>query len=154
MIGGEARAKGFNVMLGGGANLMRDPRNGRTFEYLGEDPLLTGILAGAAIAGIQSNNIISTIKHFALNGQETGRSFVDSRISDGAARESDLLAFQIAIERGNPGSVMSAYNKVNGAQSSSSDYLLNQVLKRDWGYRGFVCRTGVESTASTPPSTA
>ena len=138
MIGGEARAKGFNVMLGGGANLMRDPRNGRTFEYLGEDPLLTGILAGAAIAGIQSNNIISTIKHFALNGQETGRSFVDSRISDGAARESDLLAFQIAIERGNPGSVMCAYNKVNGAQSCSSDYLLNQVLKRDWGYKGFV----------------
>jgi beta-glucosidase len=71
MIGVEARAKGFNVLLAGGANLMRDPRNGRTFEYLSEDPLLTGMLAGASIAGIQSNHMIATIKHFALNGQET-----------------------------------------------------------------------------------
>ena len=76
MIGSEARAKGFNVLLAGGVNLMRDPRNGRTFEYLGEDPLHSGILGGAAIAGIQSNNIISTIKHFALNGQETARNFI------------------------------------------------------------------------------
>jgi beta-glucosidase len=138
MIGGEARAKGFNVLLAGGANLMRDPRNGRTFEYLGEDPLHTGLLAGAAIAGIQSNNIISTIKHFALNGQETARNSVNSKISDASARESDLLAFQIAIERGQPGSVMCAYNRVNGAQACGSDYLLNQVLKKDWGYKGFV----------------
>jgi beta-glucosidase len=138
MIGGEARAKGFNVMLAGGANLMRDPRNGRTFEYLGEDPLHTGLLAGAAIAGIQSNNIISTIKHFALNGQETARNSVNSKLSDANARESDLLAFQIAIEKGQPGSVMCAYNRVNGAQACGSDYLLNQVLKKDWGYKGFV----------------
>jgi beta-glucosidase len=138
MIGGEARAKGFNVLLAGGANLMRDPRNGRTFEYLGEDPLHTGLLAGAAIAGIQSNNIISTIKHFALNGQETARNSVNSKISDAGARESDLLAFQIAIEKGQPGSVMCAYNRVNGAQACGSDYLLNQVLKKDWGYKGFV----------------
>ena len=138
MIGGEARAKGFNVLLAGGANLMRDPRNGRTFEYLGEDPLHTGLLAGAAIAGIQSNNIISTIKHFALNGQETARQSVNSKISDANARESDLLAFEIAIEKGQPGSVMCAYNRVNGAQACGSDYLLNQVLKKDWGYKGFV----------------
>lgn len=138
MIGGEARAKGFNVLLAGGSNLMRDPRNGRTFEYMGEDPLLTGALSGAAIAGIQSNHIISTIKHFAINDQETGRNFVNSIISDAAARESDLLAFEIAIERGQPGSVMCAYNKVNGTQACSNDYLLNQVLKRDWGYKGFV----------------
>ncbi len=138
MIGGEAHAKGFNVLLAGGVNLMRDPRNGRTFEYLGEDPLHSGILVGEAIAGIQSNNVISTIKHFALNGQETGRHFVNSKISDAAARESDLLAFQIGIERGQPGSVMCAYNKVNGAQACGNDYLLNQVLKRDWGYKGFV----------------
>jgi beta-glucosidase len=138
MIGVEARAKGFNVLLAGGANLMRDPRNGRTFEYLSEDPLLTGMLAGASIAGIQSNHMIATIKHFALNGQETGRNFIDSRISDSAARESDLLAFQIGIERGRPGSVMCAYNQVNGNQACDSDYLLNQVLKRDWRYKGFV----------------
>jgi beta-glucosidase len=138
MIGSEARAKGFNVMLAGGVNLMRDPRNGRTFEYLGEDPLHSGILAGEMISGIQSNHIISTIKHFALNGQETGRNFVNSIISEGAARESDLLAFQIAIERGQPGAVMCAYNKVNSQQACGNDWLLNTVLKRDWHYKGFV----------------
>jgi beta-glucosidase len=138
MIGGEARAKGFNVMLAGGVNLMRDPRNGRTFEYLGEDPLLAGTLAGAAINGIQSNHVISTIKHFALNGQETGRKFVDVRISENAARESDLLAFQIGIETGKPGAVMCAYNRINGANACENDWLLNKVLKRDWDYKGFV----------------
>jgi len=138
MIGSEARAKGFNVLLAGGANLMRDPRNGRTFEYLSEDPLLTGVLAGAAIRGVQSNNIISTIKHFALNGQETGRKIVDARISDAAARESDLLAFQIGIEQGQPLSVMCAYNRVNGVKACDNDWLLNRVLKQSWRYKGFV----------------
>jgi beta-glucosidase len=138
MIGSEARAKGFNVMLAGGSNLMRDPRNGRTFEYLGEDPLHTGLLAGAAIAGIQSNHMISTIKHFALNGQETGRNFINSKISDASARESDLLAFEIAIEKGQPGSVMCSYNRINGVYGCGNDYLLNQILKKDWGYKGFV----------------
>jgi len=100
--------------------------------------LHSGLLAGASIAGIQSNHIIATVKHFALNGQETARSYVDARIADSNARESDLLAFQIAIEKGQPGAVMCAYNKVNGAQACGNDYLLNQVLKRDWGYKGFV----------------
>ncbi|MBW8814997.1 MAG: glycoside hydrolase family 3 C-terminal domain-containing protein [Caulobacterales bacterium] len=138
MIGAEARAKGFNVLLAGGANLMRDPRNGRTFEYLSEDPLLSGVLVGAAIAGIQSNHIISTIKHFALNGQETGRKFVDVKIAEPAARESDLLAFQIGIEAGRPGAVMCAYNQVVGSPACANDWLLNRVLKRDWRYPGFV----------------
>ena len=138
MIGSEARAKGFNVLLAGGANIMRDPRNGRTFEYLSEDPLLTGTLAGSAIAGIQSTHIISTAKHFALNAQETARSFVNERISESAARESDLLAFQISIEVGKPGSVMCAYNLVNGFYSCDNDWLLNKVLKQDWRYKGFV----------------
>jgi beta-glucosidase len=138
MIGGEARAKGFNVLLAGGVNLTRDPRNGRTFEYLAEDPLLAGTLVGAAIRGIQSNHIISTIKHFALNGQETGRKFVDTHISEAAARESDLLAFQIGIEKGQPLSVMCAYNIVNGAHACDNDWLLNTVLKKDWGWKGFV----------------
>ena len=138
MIGSEARAKGFNVLLAGGANLMRDPRNGRTFEYLAEDPLLTGVLVGAAIRGIQSNNMISTIKHLAFNGQETGRKAVDSRVSEPAARESDLLAFQIGIEQGQPLSVMCAYNRVNGMKACDSDWLLNKVLKQSWHYKGFV----------------
>ena len=138
MIGAEARAKGFNVLLAGGMNLVRDPRLGRSFEYLGEDPLHSGLLSGAAVDGIQSQHVISTVKHFALNGQETARTVASSNISDAAARESDLLAFQIAIEQGHPGAVMCAYNKVNQAYSCGSDYLLNQVLKRDWGYPGWV----------------
>lgn len=138
MIGAEARAKGYNVMLAGGVNLLRDPRNGRNFEYLGEDPLLAGTLVGHAIRGIQSNNIIATIKHMALNGQETGRHFADVKIEEASARESDLLAFQIGIEVGKPGSVMCAYNRVNGEQACANDWLLNKVLKRDWGYKGFV----------------
>lgn len=138
VLGSEARAKGFNVLLGGGVNLARDPRNGRNFEYLGEDPLLAGTLAGEAIRGTQSQGIVSTVKHFALNDQETLRNTVDARIDEAALRESDLLAFEIAIERGQPGSVMCSYNLVNGDYACGNDFLLNQVLKRDWGYKGWV----------------
>lgn len=138
MIGSEARAKGFNVMLAGGVNLVRDPRAGRNFEYLGEDPLLAGRLAGAQIAGVQSNNIIATIKHFALNDQETGRSSASVNMSEAAMRESDLLAFQIGMEIGQPGSVMCAYNLVNGVHACEHPFLLNDVLRRDWGFKGFV----------------
>ncbi|WP_308813866.1 beta-glucosidase [Sphingomonas sp. GV3] len=149
MIGAEARDKRFNVLLAGGVNLTRDPWNGRNFEYLGEDPLLAGTLAGEHIAGVQSNRIVSTIKHYALNAQETGRNVVDARIGEAALRMSDLLAFQIAVERGNPGSVMCAYNKVNGDWSCENRHLLTDVLKRDWGYRGWVMSDwgAVHSTA-------
>ncbi len=138
MIGAEARAKGFNVLLAGGVNLTRDPWNGRNFEYLGEDVLLSGVLAGESIRGVQSNGIVSTIKHLALNAQESGRYVLDARMSEAALRESDLLAFQIAIERGRPGSVMCGYNKVNGDWGCENDVLLNRVLKRDWGFAGWV----------------
>jgi beta-glucosidase len=138
MIGSEARAKGFNVLLAGGVNLTREPRNGRNFEYLGEDPLLAGTLAGESIRGIQSNHIISTTKHFALNERETGRHAANEVIDEGALRESDLLAFEIAIETGHPGSVMCAYNRVNGPYACGNGFLLDHVLKRDWGYPGWV----------------
>ncbi|HTE39687.1 MAG TPA: beta-glucosidase [Steroidobacteraceae bacterium] len=138
MIADEARRNGFNVLLAGGVNLARDPRAGRNFEYLGEDPLLAGVMAGESIRGIQSQHIIATVKHFALNDQETGRSILSANIADAAARESDLLAFQLAIERGQPGSVMCAYNRVNRHYACDSDYLLNQVLKRDWKFPGWV----------------
>ena len=137
-VGAEARAKGFNVLLGGAANLIRDPRGGRNFEYFSEDPLLTGLMAGAVIEGAQSRHIISTVKHYALNAQETDRVVLDARIDPAEARESDLFAFEIAIERGRPGSVMCAYNQVNGTYSCENDWLLNQVLKGDWRYPGFV----------------
>jgi beta-glucosidase len=138
MIGREAHAKGFNVLLGGGMNLARDPRNGRNFEYLGEDPLLAGAIAGEEIRGTQDQHVISTVKHFALNANETNRQTLDARIDKAALRESDLLAFNIAIERGKPGSVMCAYNKVNGEYACANGWLLNDVLKHDWGYRGWV----------------
>lgn len=138
MIGAEARASGFNVMLAGGVDLVRDPRNGRNFEYGGEDPLLAGLMVGAQIAGIQSNDIISTVKHYALNDLETGRDYHNALIDPDAARMSDLLAFQIAIERGSPGSVMCAYNQVNGAHSCENRWLLTDLLRRDWGWKGFV----------------
>lgn len=138
IIGGEAFAKGINVMLAGGVNLAREPRGGRNFEYLGEDPLLAGTLVAAQIAGIQEHHVASTIKHYALNPQESGRFVYDARIDEGALRESDLLAFEIGIKRGHPASVMCAYNKVNGAYACENEFLLGTVLKGDWGYRGWV----------------
>jgi len=138
MIASEARAKGFHVLLAGGVNLTRDWYGGRNFEYLGEDPLLAGIMGGAMISGIQSQRVASTVKHFVLNPQETQRRSVDALIDEAALRESDLLAFQIAIEIGRPASVMCAYNLVLGSPSCGNSWLLNKVLKKEWGYKGWV----------------
>lgn len=138
LVGREAFAKGFNVQLAGGANLVREPRGGRNFEYLSEDPLLTGVLAGHSVRGIQSQHVVSTVKHFAVNAQETGRVVVSSDLDEAALRESDLLAFEIANEIGQPGSVMPGYNLVNGEWASENHFLLNQVLKGDWQYPGWV----------------
>ena len=138
MIGAEARASGFDVMLAGGVNLARDPRNGRNFEYAGEDPWLAGTVVGAEIAGIQSNQIIATTKHFALNDQEFGRTVLSADINEVSARESDLLAFSLAIENGNPGAVMCAYNRINLVYACQNDWLLTQVLKTAWHYPFFV----------------
>jgi beta-glucosidase len=138
LLGSEAGAKGFNVLLGGGMDLTRDPRNGRNFEYLGEDPLLAGILAGEEVRGTQDQHVISTLKHFALNANETNRTRLDARIDRAALRESDLLAFEIAIELGHPGSVMCAYNLVNSGYACGNHWLLVDVLKTDWHYPGWV----------------
>ena len=138
MMSNEAKTHGFNVMLAGGANLIRDPRNGRNFEYISEDPLLTGVMAGATIAGVQSQGLISTIKHFAVNAQETGRVLLSSDIGEPAAREADLLAFEIAIERGAPFSVMTGYNRINGEFAAENAFLINKVLKQDWHFEGWV----------------
>lgn len=138
LVGREARAKGFTVQLAGGANLIREPRGGRNFEYVSEDPLLTGVIAGSSVAGIQSQGVVSTVKHFAVNAQETGRVLVSSDLSPAALHESDLLAFKIAIEIGQPGSVMPGYNLVNGDWASENAYLINTVLKGEWKYPGWV----------------
>ncbi len=138
MIGDEARRSGFNVMLAGGVNLVREARNGRNFEYTGEDPLLAGTMAAGLVRGVQSNGIVSTVKHFAINSQETGRFVVSSQIGEAAARTSDYLAFEFAIEKSSPGSVMCSYNRINDVYACENAALLTDVLRRDWGYKGYV----------------
>ncbi len=138
VVGREARSRGFNVQLAGAMNLARDPRNGRNFEYHSEDPLLTATIAAESVIGIQQQGVISTVKHYCLNCNETNRHWLDAVIDPDAHRESDLLAFEIAIERSQPGAVMAAYNKVNGDHAAGNDALLNRVLKGAWGYPGWV----------------
>ncbi len=138
LIGRELRAQGYNMTLGGGVNLTRDPRNGRTFEYQGEDPVLAGTLVGNRIRCEQAQNVIGDIKHYAVNDQESGRNEVDSIISKRALQESDLLAFHIGIRIGNPQAVMCSYNAVNGTYACENKYILTDVLKSDWKFPGFV----------------
>src|SRR5690348_10105732 len=138
LIGRELRAQGYNMSLGGGVNLTREPRNGRTFEYMGEDPILAGTMVGHRIKGEQGQHVIGDIKHYALNDQESGRNEVNVIIGKRAMRESDLLAFEIGIEIGQPGAVMCSYNAVNGDFACENKYLLTDVLKKEWGFKGFV----------------
>lgn len=138
LIGHELRAQGYNMTLGGGVNITREPRNGRTFEYQGEDPILAGTLVGNRIKCEQAQHVIGDIKHYAVNDQESGRNHVNAIIGKRAMRESDLLAFEIGIEIGNPGAVMCSYNAVNGDFACQNKYLLTDVLKRDWNFKGFV----------------
>ncbi len=148
VIGRELRAQGYNQSIGGGVNLARDPRNGRLFEYPGEDPLLAGVTVGHVIQGIQANKVMTDIKHYAFNDQETGRTVVDVHISRKSAHESDLLAFELGIRIGQPSSVMCSYNKVEGDWSCENKWLLNDVLKGEWKFPGFVV-SDWEATHST-----
>ena len=138
LIGKELRAQGYNMTLGGGVNLTREPRNGRTFEYQGEDPVLAGTLVGNRIKCEQAQHVIGDIKHYAVNDQESGRNEVNSIISKRAMQETDLLAFHIGIDIGNPQAVMCSYNAVNGDFACENKYTLTDVLKKDWGFKGFV----------------
>jgi beta-glucosidase len=138
LIGRELRAQGFNMSLGGGINLTREPRNGRTFEYAGEDPLLAGTMVGNLMKCEQAQHVIGDIKHFAVNDQETGRNIVNAIISKRAMQESDLLAFHIGIKIASPGAVMCSYNRINGDYACENTYTLHDALKKDWGYKGFV----------------
>jgi beta-glucosidase len=138
VIGEETRDEGFNVSLGGGVDVMRDPRNGRNFEYHGEDPLLAGKITGQELRAIQDQGVVADIKHYAVNDQESGRFTVSSNLDKRSMREIDLLAFEIAIKDSGVGTVMCAYNRVNDVYSCENDYLLNEVLKKDWGFKGWV----------------
>jgi beta-glucosidase len=138
LIGRELRAQGYNMTLGGGTNITREPRNGRTFEYLGEDPVLAGTLVGNRIKCEQGQHVIGDIKHYAVNDQESGRNEVNAVIGKRALQETDLLAFHIGIEIGNPAAVMCSYNAINGDYSCENKYLLTDVLKKAWKFKGFV----------------
>lgn len=138
LIGRELRAQGYNMTLGGGVNLAREPRDGRTFEYMGEDPILAGTMDGQVMKGLESLHLIGDIKHYAINDQESGRTAVNANIGKRAMRESDLLAFEIALRDSNVGAVMCSYNRVNGDYSCENSYLLTEVLKKDWKFPGFV----------------
>src|SRR5262245_39122624 len=117
ILGREARAHGFNVVLGGGMDLARDPRHGRNFEYFSEDPWLSAVMAAEMVKGVQDQHCIGMLKHVSLNSQEIDKWALDAQIDPAAHREAELLGYQIAIERGNPGALMGAYNKVNGEYS-------------------------------------
>ena len=154
VLGRELRDMGYNMSIGGGVDLARDPRNGRNFEYAGEDPVLAGTMVGELARGVQANHVMGDIKHYAFNDQETGRTTVNVILDQRAARESDLLAFQIAIGMAQPAGVMCSYNRdtitpPDGTDwSCENDYLLNQVLKKDFAFKGFVLSdwSGTHST--------
>jgi beta-glucosidase len=151
VLGRELRAQGFNMSIGGGVDLTREPRNGRNFEYAGEDPVLAGNIVGHLALGVQSQRVMGDIKHYAINDQETGRSVVDVQMDERTMRETDLLAFEIAIKMAQPAGVMCSYNLVNGEHACENDYLLDRVLKKDFGFRGWVL-SDWEATHSTVKS--
>ncbi|HSZ61994.1 MAG TPA: glycoside hydrolase family 3 C-terminal domain-containing protein [Terriglobales bacterium] len=138
LIGRELRAQGYNMSLGGGVNLTREPRNGRTFEYLGEDPVLAGKMVGQVMKGEQAQHVIGDMKHYALNDQESGRNAVNVNIDKRSMRESDLLAFEIGLRESDVAAVMCSYNRVNGDFACENKYMLTDVLKKDWNFKGFV----------------
>jgi len=138
LIGSELRAQGYNMTLGGGVDLTREPRNGRNFEYKGEDPILAGKLLAAEMKALAEQGIIAHTKHFALNDQENGRNFVNIKIDRRSMRETDLLAFEIGLKDSDIGAVMCSYNLLNGEYACENGWLLNDLLKKEWGFRGFV----------------
>jgi len=139
VIGSEMAAWGLNVNLGGNINLIgREPRDGRSFETKGEDPILAGKITAAHVRGLQDQHIIGGVKHYAFNDQETDRTLANVLIDERSARETDLLAFEIAVKDSNVQSVMCSYNLVNNNWACENPHLLTDVLKKDWGFSGFV----------------
>ena len=137
-LGEQCVAEDVTVLLGPGMNIKRHPLCGRNFEYFSEDPLLTGELAAAFVAGLQSRGVGASLKHFAANNQEAGRVFVDAIVDERTLREIYLRGFEIAVRKARPWTVMCAYNRLNGAYCAEHDWLLNRVLREEWGFEGLV----------------
>jgi beta-glucosidase len=138
VIGRETRDEGFDVSLGGGVDLARESRSERNFEYHGGDPILAGTILAQELRAIQKQDIVATIKHFAVNDQESGRFYVSSDLNRRELRETDLLAFEIGVKDSGVGAVMCSYNRVNRVYSCENSHLLNEVLKLVWGFKGCV----------------
>lgn len=137
-LGREALARGKDVMLGPGLNIMRTPLCGRNFEYFGEDPYLTGRMGVSAVRGMQSQEVAACVKHFAANNQEWQRGSINVEMDERTLREIYLPAFKAAVEEAGVLTVMGAYNRFRGAYCCHNDFLLNTVLKREWGFKGLV----------------
>jgi beta-glucosidase len=138
IVGSESRDLGNGLVEGPDINIARVPQNGRTFEAFGEDPYLTGQIGAAEIEGIQSQNIIADVKHYVGNNQEQGRGTINEIIDERTLHEIYLSAFEAAVRQANVGAVMCAYPKVNGNYNCENDPLMNQILKKDWGFQGFI----------------
>ena len=137
-IGEEAQAQNVQIVLGPGNNIKRSPLGGRCFEYFSEDPVLSGHIAAGVIEGIQSKKVGTALKHFACNSQETERFVIDEKIGERALREIYLASFEYPVKKAKPTSLMCAYNKVNGDYCSQSKWLLTDILRSEWGFKGFV----------------
>ena len=137
-IGEEARYRKKDVLLGPGVNIYRTPLNGRNFEYMGEDPYLASVMVVPYIKGVQQNGVAACVKHYALNNQELWRGHINVEVSDRALHEIYLPAFKAAVKEGNAWSIMGSYNQFRGEHCSHNDLLLNQILKKDWGFDGVV----------------
>ncbi len=138
LIGSELRDQGFTMSLGGGVNLTREPRNGRNFEYKGEDPILAGTIVGHEMKCLQAQGVMGDIKHFAVNDQETGRNIGNVILDKRSLRETDLLAFEIGVKVGDIAGVMCSYNKLDGDWACENKYLMDDFLKKAVGHKGFV----------------
>ena len=137
-LGKDARARGVHFLLGPGVNIARSPRTGRNFEYFSEDPYLTSVMDVAYIQGVQSQGVIATVKHYALNSQEFNRHNASSDADERTMREIYLPAFEAAVIKGHVDAVMNSYNQVNGVHATQSDFLNLKVLKGEWGFQGIL----------------